>query len=134
MQKAHQLKSSHRNASTCRVHLEFVDPEACAVFVTGSFNHWRSKGAPMTHLGNGRWAKELLLAPGRYEYRFVVNGYKVQADCDDRAGRYHYRVLDENGRWANDPSAPEVVRDPRGGFKAVLLVPPAHTFEAEISI
>ncbi len=113
--------------------MEFVDPEARAVFVSGTFNHWRSNGTPMTHLGNGRWAKELLLPPGRYEYRFLVNGYKTEPDRDDRPGRYQYRVL-ENGRWVDDSESPEVVRDPRGGFKAVLVVRPAVAQGTDISI
>jgi len=133
MAKAHQVKSTHRKPNARRVRLEFVDAEACAVFVTGSFNHWRSNGAPMTHLGNGRWAKELLLPPGRYEYRFVVNGYTTEPDRDDRAGRYHYRVM-ENGRWVDDPNANEVMRDPRGGFKAVLVVRTTPSPGTEISI
>ena len=28
----------------------------------------------MTRLNDGRWTKELSLAPGRYEYRFVADG------------------------------------------------------------
>ncbi len=134
MPKTHQLKSARRKPTARRVHLEYVDPEACAVFVSGSFNHWNSNGAPMTHLGKGRWARELLLPPGHYEYRFVVNRYKTQANCDDRAGRYQFRILDNNGCWVDDPDAHELVRDTRGGFKAVLEVRPADTHGTEVSI
>ncbi len=133
MAKSHQTQSIHPKRVTCRVHLEYVDPDAYAVFVAGSFNHWGSNAAPMTHVGNGRWAKELLLSPGSYEYRFVVNGYKAEPDHDDRPGRYQYRVL-ENGRWVDDPDANELVPDPRGGFKAVLVVRPPAALGAEISI
>lgn len=53
----------------------------------------------MILLGDGKWAKELALPPGRYEYRFVVDG-----------------------QWVDDPAAKESVPNPVGGFNAVLVV------------
>ena len=46
-----------------------TDPE---VGIAGSFNDWHPNVTPMIRLNDGKWAKELALPPGRYEYRFVV--------------------------------------------------------------
>src|SRR5689334_22146714 len=51
-----------------------IDPDAHEVFVAGSFNSWNPCSTPLTNIGRGRWVKELSLAPGRYEYQFVVDG------------------------------------------------------------
>lgn len=64
------------------VHLEFEAPQASDVCVAGSFNSWHPAATPMINLGNGRWAKDVVLPPGRYEYLFVVDGRCV---ADPRA-------------------------------------------------
>ena len=84
---------------TQRVHLEFVAPDAREVFVAGSFNDWHPSVTPMIPLGNGKWAKELMLAPGRYEYRFVVDG-----------------------QWTDDVTAREWIPNPFGSANAILEV------------
>jgi hypothetical protein len=42
--------------------------------LTGSFNNWE-QFLPMTrdHTNRNRWFKSLMLAPGIYEYKFVIN-------------------------------------------------------------
>jgi 1,4-alpha-glucan branching enzyme len=82
------------------VRFEFTAPEASQVFITGSFNDWRTTDLPMIPLGEGKWAKELALVPGRYEYLFVV---------DDA--------------WVPDPAATETVPNPFWGVNAVVVVP-----------
>lgn len=47
---------------------------AKAVFLAGSFNDWSPTATPMTKDTRGRWTASLPLAPGRYEYKFVVDG------------------------------------------------------------
>jgi 1,4-alpha-glucan branching enzyme len=45
------------------------------VYVCGDFNDWHP--ACLRMIGNaddGLWEKRLTLSPGRYEYKFVVNG------------------------------------------------------------
>ena len=56
------------------IRLQFAHPIAAVVRVAGTFNNWRPGATPMVPMGGGRWLKELVLAPGVYEYRFVVNG------------------------------------------------------------
>ena len=80
--------------------IEFHDAEAQGVSIAGTFNDWRPGVAPMVHLGEGRWIKEFVLPPGRYEYCLVVDGL-----------------------WICDPAAAEKVPNPFGGCNAVLIVP-----------
>ncbi len=94
------MAKKNKNASSgslCR--FEFQSDGAQKVCVAGSFNHWRPGATPMVAVGGGLWAKELTLPPGRYEYRFVVEG-----------------------KWTDDPNAKEVAHNPHGGINAVLTV------------
>jgi len=47
--------------------------EAGNVFISGTFNNWSTSQTPMKFTGNG-WAIELKLDPGKYEYKFIVDG------------------------------------------------------------
>ncbi len=86
------------------VRIEFHHEQAQAVFIAGTFNEWRPDTSPMIRLGEGRWVKELVLSPGRYEYLFVVDGV-----------------------WVCDPSAREQVPNPHGGHNSVLIVATGRT-------
>lgn len=44
------------------------------IFLAGSFNGWDPIHTPMVRSEDGRWNVSLKLAPGRYEYKFVVDG------------------------------------------------------------
>lgn len=81
------------------VRLELTRPDAQEVGIAGSFNDWHSSVTPMIRLNDGKWAKELALPPGRYEYRFVVDG-----------------------EWVDDPAATELIPNPFGTPNAVLVV------------
>ena len=66
----------------------------------------------MHSAGPGRWLRETVLAPGSYEYCFVVDG-----------------------RWTADPLAKDSVSNPFGGRNSVLRVATspeaAHLADAE---
>jgi 1,4-alpha-glucan branching enzyme len=83
---------------TNKVSLELVKPGARIVYVAGSFNEWKPEKTPLLPLGNGRWAGDLTVKPGRHEYLFVVDG-----------------------QWLPDPNATETVQNPYGGKNSVLL-------------
>jgi chromosome partitioning protein len=53
-------------------------PEAQRVQLAGDFNAWIPEGSEM-QFSSGIWRKMLALAPGRYRYRYVVDGH-WQAD------------------------------------------------------
>jgi hypothetical protein len=48
--------------------------DAKKVLIAGDFNGWQPMSTPMTTQGSGRWRMHLPLPPGRYRYRFVVDG------------------------------------------------------------
>ena len=96
-------KNKTKQSDTCcdsqRVCLQLTWPGAQEVCSAGSFNDWHPSVTPMIRLRDGQWAKELSLAPGRYEYRFVVDG-----------------------QWVDDPAATELIPNPFGTANAVLVV------------
>ena len=81
------------------VHIETYQPQANDVYVAGSFNNWKPEATPLVPLGNGRWAKELTLPEGRYEYRLVVDG-----------------------NWIADLNAQESAPNPYGSRNSVLTI------------
>jgi 1,4-alpha-glucan branching enzyme len=91
---------SVRSARTQVVRLSYANPHARTVCVAGSFNDWHPGVSEMISLGHGRWAKDLTLPPGRYEYRFVVDG-----------------------EWLPDPECAEMIPNPFNGYDSVLTVP-----------
>jgi 1,4-alpha-glucan branching enzyme len=54
-------------------------PGAGSVFVAGDFNGWDEEKHGMARRPDGLWQKVLMLEPGRYEYKFKVDG---QWTCD----------------------------------------------------
>ena len=53
---------------------EFTAPGAGTVGVAGSFNHWSADSFVLKKGKDGVWKGQLNLKPGRYEYRFLVDG------------------------------------------------------------
>ena len=49
-------------------------PQAREVFVAGDFNEWNKKAHPLKKNAKGVWQKTAMLFPGRYEYKFIVDG------------------------------------------------------------
>ncbi|MBI2827199.1 MAG: glycoside hydrolase family 13 [Planctomycetia bacterium] len=49
-------------------------PAAHAVFLAGTFNEWSAGATPMAKDAEGDWSVALDLKPGRYEFKFVVDG------------------------------------------------------------
>lgn len=81
------------------VRVEFTHPTAEEVAIAGTFNDWSPNATQMVPMGDGRWIKEIVLPPGTYEYRLVVDG-----------------------EWISDPLAKEKVPNPFGGENSVLSV------------
>jgi hypothetical protein len=53
---------------------------AASVAVIGQFNDWDAAATPLERRADGTWEALVPLAPGRYEYAFVVDGVRVIAD------------------------------------------------------
>ncbi|MGA2247353.1 MAG: glycogen-binding domain-containing protein [Verrucomicrobiota bacterium] len=94
------------------VRFEFAHPTAKTVCLAGSFNHWHPEARTLHSTGAGNWWQETSLAPGTYEYCFVVDG-----------------------QWMPDPRSNETVANPFGGRNSVLHVAispeAAHLADAE---
>ncbi|MFP4472639.1 MAG: helix-turn-helix domain-containing protein [Candidatus Omnitrophota bacterium] len=52
---------------------QYLSVSAVEVGLVGDFNHW-AKPLPLKNEGNGLWRITLDLKPGRYEYKFYVDG------------------------------------------------------------
>lgn len=57
-----------------KITFSFETPVAKEVILVGDFNNWNPKKHPMQHNENGIWSKTLVLSPGKYEYKFFVDG------------------------------------------------------------
>lgn len=74
-------------------------PQAKRVNVCGTFNSWNPAGIEAKKDTSGNWSVTVSLNPGRYEYKFVVDG-----------------------AWLNDPNARERVPNNIGSANDVLVV------------
>ncbi|OGK11489.1 MAG: hypothetical protein A2W80_14335 [Candidatus Riflebacteria bacterium GWC2_50_8] len=70
------------------------------VFVAGTFNNWDPTANPMhDQSGKGYFKTDMLVSPGRHEYKFVINGV-----------------------WATDPSCQKRVPNTFGSENCVLQI------------
>ena len=70
----------------------------------GSFNGWNRENLPMTDEGEGKYTVKVPLEPGRYEYKFYVDGKEII-----------------------DPANPDTVPNGLGGINSVITVKPRHS-------
>ncbi len=73
------------------------------VFLAGTFNNWDGNSLAMQKNASG-WSLPITLAPGNYQYKFVVDG-----------------------RWMRDPANPHTA-DSDGVTNSLLAYMPTHTF------
>ena len=69
------------------------------VQIAGDFNGWSSLSTPLMAGDNGKWTTKLALPPGRYRYRFVVDG-----------------------KWTNDPHNGQVETNEYGELNNIVEV------------
>jgi len=84
---------------TKKVQFELLAPEALKVYLAADFNNWDTRTNPMKKDKKGVWKTALSLKPGRYEYRFLVDG-----------------------NWQNDPSCCDCVPNEFGSQNCVRVV------------
>jgi 1,4-alpha-glucan branching enzyme len=75
-------------------------PDAKKVQLAGDFNNWDPNSHPMEKDEEGFWKVGLRLAPGRYEYKLLVDGH-----------------------WWEDVGEAKSVRNPFGTLNKLLIVP-----------
>jgi hypothetical protein len=82
-----------------KVSLVLLDLGAKQVSLSGEFNGWSPDAIPMKRQEDGHWETTVDLAPGRYQYKFIV---------------------DEE--WIADPAAQKNVPNEHGSLNSVLEV------------
>ena len=94
-------KRTHvRKTKRRKVTFSYKDPHAVEVVLMGDFNNWNSKKHPMKNDGKGAWIKSVLLIPGAYEYKFLVDG-----------------------EWRTDPGNPNKCSNCYGTYNSVISLP-----------
>jgi hypothetical protein len=79
----------------------FIDQKIQRISIVGDFNNWSTTADPLfDRAGDGTWTIRIPLQPGRYEYKYIIDGKK----------------------WTPDPWNPDVVDDGFGGFNSVIVV------------
>jgi hypothetical protein len=90
---------SPRALQRVKVTFALLEPHAQRVSLCGGFNAWSSDATPMNRQNGGLWETSLVLPPGRYEYKFVVDG-----------------------QWLPDPNAQEQTFNGHGTLNSVIEV------------
>ena len=91
--------SEPTTTKTVKAPFLLFEPDAKQVSLCGDFNGWASDVTPMKRHEGGHWEITVALAPGRYEYKFVVDG-----------------------QWIPDPLADEHVWNHHGTLNSVIEV------------
>lgn len=95
-----QAKTSAPNHNGRAVDFVLECDSAEHVYVCGDFNDWQPTSLHMIRNSRaGLWEKRLTLAPGHYEYKFLVDG-----------------------EWVHDSRAKENVRNIHGSLNSVIEV------------
>jgi len=82
-----------------RVTLTVEALDAETVLLMGDFNQWNNKKHPMKKGKHGLWEKIIVVPPGRYEYRFLVDG-----------------------KWQNDPGNEQICANCFGSTNNILEI------------
>ena len=92
-------KERSKKTQKKRVSFKLEASEAKEAILVGDFNSWDLKKHSMKRDGKGRWTKVVTLAPGKYEYKFLVDG-----------------------QWHNDPNNDQMVANSFGTLNNILTV------------
>jgi 1,4-alpha-glucan branching enzyme len=74
-------------------------PRAQSVYIAGDFNQWSLSSHQLKRDKKGKWRISIGLNPGRYEYRFFVDG-----------------------EWQDDPNCSSFVENPFGTSNCLKIV------------
>lgn len=95
-------RKSEQKISRRRVTFSYEAVGAGEAILMGDFNDWNSAVHPMKNDGTGVWKRTILLPPGRYEYKFLIDG-----------------------KWRMDPGNAQVCANQFGTKNNVLdIIPP----------
>jgi 1,4-alpha-glucan branching enzyme len=87
------ISSGNQTVFTCH------SDTAKAIFLAGSFNKWSPNETPLTrNIKGGDWAVSLPLAPGRYQYKFLVDGeWSCEPGCTYKNDPCPHCIVNEFG-------------------------------------
>jgi 1,4-alpha-glucan branching enzyme len=68
------MKKAQQKPKRRRIKFTLTAKAAKKVYLVGDFNEWDEKANPMKKSADGTWARSVLLFPGNYEYKFLVDG------------------------------------------------------------
>jgi 1,4-alpha-glucan branching enzyme len=91
--------AAKKNPKLMKTEFSLSAPQAKSVFIAGDFNQWNLSAHPLKQDKKGVWKISLPLGPGRYEYRFLVDG-----------------------AWQNDPNCSSFVENPFGTLNCLKIV------------
>lgn len=75
-------KTKTKTSDCCTQVFSCCAPDAEAVFLAGTFNEWNAESTPMEKDIDGNWHVDLELAPGRHEFKFVIDGqWHCESNC-----------------------------------------------------
>jgi 1,4-alpha-glucan branching enzyme len=63
-----------KKSSPKKVTFQISAPDARDVRLAGDFNSWNPSNTTLRKAKDGVWKRDLSLKPGRYEYKYVVDG------------------------------------------------------------
>lgn len=82
-----------------KTEFQFNAPSANEVKLVGGFTNWEQNPIRMKRTPLGNWKASVELLPGRYEYKFIVDG-----------------------QWQSDPRCCACVPDNFGGYNCVIEI------------
>jgi enterochelin esterase-like enzyme len=135
--QAHAVPTvQHLGAAQYRIVFTYQAPPGTrTVHLAGTFNEWNTSATPMTGPdADRRFTATLELERGRYEYKFVLDGHRWQADPENpvRTGPYDNAVLfvgvppDSRGVEPGQTSPPAGERRSRAVNMAARVEHPAE--------
>ena len=93
------VKTNKKKPKLMKTDFSLSAPQARSVFIAGDFNQWNLSVHPLKQDKKGVWKISLPLDPGRYEYRFIVDG-----------------------EWQNDPGCSSSVENSFGTSNCLKIV------------
>ena len=66
-------KNGMKRSAKRRTYFKIAAPDAGSVQLAGTFNAWEPRVRHLRMDNKGVWRTSMMLAPGVYEYRFVVD-------------------------------------------------------------
>ncbi len=93
------VKPSSKKQKIKKTEFSLLAPSAQSVFLAGDFNQWDISSHSLKRDRNGMWKISLNLNPGKYGYRFFVDG-----------------------EWQSDPGCRDFVDNPFGTSNCLRIV------------